>query len=66
MFEDRLLQLEKQNASKNKVVWDESLQLAVARSEHIAIGRFYGDNFDVLRYGSISNRKGVSNASIEN
>ena len=60
LYDDRIRQLEKQNVSKVKRVWDESLKFAVAGSEHIVIGRFYGDNFNVLRYiSNIGDRKSM-------
>lgn len=50
LSDDKIFDLEKQNMSKVEVEWDESLKLAVNRSEHSSISRFYGNNFNKLRY----------------
>jgi len=50
LSDDRIFDLEKQNVSRYKRVWDESLKLAVMKSENSAISRFYGDNFNRLHY----------------
>lgn len=47
---DKVSQVGRINVSNPDIVWDESLLQDVIAAEHMAINRFYGDNYNKIRY----------------